>query len=109
MKHIILPKRKAEAVSNGLALVCFAVLFLTNSWWPGILLAILVWIGSRQYFTGRYWDLAISTVILISLFLVVFFNVDLSALVPILFVLGGVYIIFREYYFSDEPVEPKNE
>lgn len=109
MKHLILSKRKAEAISNGLALVSLAVLFLTNFWWPGILLAILLWIGSRQYLTGRYGDLAISSVILICLFLMVLFNIDLSILVPILFILGGVYIIFREYYFSDDTVEPKDE
>lgn len=109
MKHIILPKRKAEAISNGLALICLAVLFWSNFWWPGILLGILVWIGSRQYFTGRYWDLMITAVILISLFLVTLFNIDLSALVPILFILGGIYIVFREYYFSDDTVEPKDE
>lgn len=110
MKHIILPKRKAEAISNGLALISLAILFLTNGWWPGILLAILVWIGSRQYFTGRYWDLAVSSIILLSLFFVTFFNIDLSVLVPLTFIIGGIYIVFREYYFSgDEEKKDPND
>lgn len=57
MEHIILPKKKAEAISNGVFLIALSILFFSSNWWPGILLAIWSPLAVRQYFTGRYYDL----------------------------------------------------
>lgn len=97
-----LSKRKADAISNGVFLIALAVLFYTQVWWPGILVAIWAMLATRQFLTGRLYDLLISTCILIGLFLFYFLNVNWSILIPVLFVTGGIYIIFREYYFSDK-------
>jgi len=102
MAKAILSKRKADAISNGVLLISLGILFYLNAWWPGILLAVWAWLGARQYFTGRHFDLTITTIILIGLFLIDYFNVQLLMLMPILFTVGGVYIIFREYFFSDD-------
>lgn len=102
MSQIILSKRKAEAISNGVFLVGIGILFLTNGWWPGILLVIWAALATRQYFTGRIWDFSISTVILVGLFITTFFNITWSVLMPVLFVIGGIYIIFREYFFTED-------
>lgn len=99
---MILPKRKAEIISNGIFLIALGILFWFNSWWPGILLAIWAGLGTRQYLTGRTWDFAITTGLLFGLFIVSLFNIDLSILVPILFVVAGIYIILREYFYTDE-------
>ena len=95
MVNRILSKRKTEAISNGVFLIALGILFYTNAWWPGILLAIWATLALRQYFSGRVYDLIISSVILIGLFLITW-----SILMPVLFVVGGIYIIFREYFFS---------
>lgn len=95
-------KRKAEALSNGVFLICLAVLFYTGFWWPGILLAIWLMLVVRQYLTGRMYDLAISSAILLSLFVINYFNINWTLLMPALFIIGGVYIIFREYYYTEE-------
>lgn len=100
MANRILSKRKSEAISNGILLICLGILFYTNTWWPGILLAIWATLAVRQYFSGRIYDLIISSAILISLFLIIFFHIDWSLLMPVLFVVGGIYIIFREYFFA---------
>lgn len=100
MINRILSKRKSEAISNGVFLISLGILFYTNAWWPGILIAIWATLALRQYFSGRIYDLMISSVILIGLFLINFFNINWSLLMPILFVVGGIYIIFREYFFS---------
>jgi len=102
MSQIILSKRKAEAISNGVFLVGIGILFWTNGWWPGILLVIWAALSTRQYFTGRIWDFSISTVILVGLFITTFFNITWSVLMPVLFVIGGIYIIFREYFFTED-------
>ena len=39
---------------------------------------------------------------LLSLFGGSFFKFDWSVLVPVLFIVGGIYIIFREYFFADD-------
>lgn len=102
MSQLILSKRKANALSNGAFLIGLGILFYTNYWWPGILLAIWVSLALRQYLTGRTYDLVISTFVLIGLFIITLFKLDWSLLMPILFVVGGIYIIFREYFFAEE-------
>lgn len=102
MSKLELPKRKANALSNGVFLIGLGILFYTNAWWPGILIAIWVSLALRQYLTSRTYDLIISTFILVGLFLITLFKLDWSLLMPILFVIGGIYIIFREYYFAEE-------
>ena len=102
MSQLILSKRKAEAISNGVFLVGIGILFWTNGWWPGILLVIWAALATRQYFTGRIWDFSISTVILVGLFITAYFNITWSILMPVLFVIGGIYIIFREYFFTED-------
>lgn len=100
MAHRIVSKKKAEAISNGVLLISIGILFYTNAWWPGILLAIWATLALRQYLSGRMYDLIISSTILIGLFFITLFNVNWSLLMPILFVVGGIYIIFREYFFG---------
>ena len=100
MANRILSKRKSEAISNGVLLISLGILFYANAWWPWILLAIWTTLALRQYFSGRIYDLFISSIVLIGLFLISFFNVNWSVLMPILFVVGGIYIIFREYFFA---------
>jgi predicted membrane protein len=102
VEHIILPKRKSDAISNGVFLITLGILFFTNSWWPGILLALWAVLVVRQYFTGRYYDLIITSIILLGLFVINYFNIGWDILMPVLFVIGGIYIIFREYFFSDD-------
>jgi threonine/homoserine/homoserine lactone efflux protein len=105
----ILPKRKADVLSNGLFLIGIGILFYTNAWWPGILIALWAAFGTRQFFTGRYYDLGISTLILMTLFVISFFNIKTSVILPVLFIVGGIYIIFREYYFAEGTVEDNSE
>lgn len=95
-------KRKADAIANGAFLICLGILFYTNYWWPGILLALWVTVSLRQFLTGRVYDFCISTFVLLGLFVVSFFDFEWSVLLPVLFVVGGIYIIFREYFFADD-------
>lgn len=95
-------KKKADAFANGAFLIALGVLIFTGAWWPGILLAIWIMLAIRQFFTARFYDLAITSVILLGLYAISFFNINWTFLMPVLFVVGGLYIIFREFFFSDE-------
>ncbi len=98
----ILSKKKTEAIANGAFLICLGILFATDAWWPGILLAIWVSLAVRQYFSGRLYDLMMSSFILLGLFVISLLKLDWSILMPVLFVVGGIYIIFREYFFAED-------
>ena len=105
MAKALLSKKKADAVSNGIFLACLGILFYTNTWWPGILLAVWALLASRQFLTGRRYDILISSVILLGLFLVALLRINWDMLLPILFVVGGLYIIFREYFYGDNTIK----
>lgn len=94
-------KKKAHAISNGIFLVSLGILILTNAWWPGMILAIWATVASRQYLTGRKYYAIVSSVVLIGLFVVSLFKFDYDFLAPVLLVIGGFFLIFKEYYFED--------
>lgn len=107
METYNLPKKKADAFASGAFLIALGILIYTGDWWPGILLAIWALLAVKQFFTGRLYDLASSTLILVGLFLLSFLNIHWSLLMPILFVIGGLYIIFREYFLAE--TEPEDD
>lgn len=105
MVRPLLTKRKSDAIANGAFLIGIGILFFTNAWWPGILLILWISLFLRQYLTGRIYDALISTIILVGLFLISFLKINWSVLIPVLFVIGGIYLIFREYFYADETIE----
>ncbi|MBA3957665.1 MAG: hypothetical protein H0X51_04625 [Parachlamydiaceae bacterium] len=107
MTQLIFSKRKADAIGNGLFLIALGILIYTNAWWPGILLALWVSLGARQFLSGRYYDFFISSVILLGLFAIALLNLNWTVVLPVLFVLGGIHIIFREYCVA-EGIEEEN-
>jgi len=102
MAKPLVSKKKTEAIANGAFLIGLGILFATNAWWPGILLALWVSIGLRQYLSGRNYDFFISTLILLGLYVVSYFKLEWAELMPVLFVVGGIYIIMREYFFAQD-------
>lgn len=102
MNRPLLSKNKADAISNGAFLVILGMLIYSNNWWPWILLALWAWTGLRQLLTGRSYDFVVSTIILLGLFVISLFNIKWSILMPVLFIIGGIYIIFREYFFAQD-------
>lgn len=103
MKHALLSKRKADAVSNALFFILLGMMIYTGALWPWLLIAFWAWLGSRQLLTARLYDFGISTFLFIGLFLVAYFNLNWTVLTPVLFVVGGLYLILREYYFGAYP------
>ena len=98
----ILSTRKAEAVSNGL----FYLARHDDLRRRSLALALTDPLGMARLKTTlnceilRLWN---STLLFVGLFLVSYFNLNWSILTPILFVIGGLYIILREYYFGANP------
>lgn len=101
MSKILMSKRKADAISNGVFLVGLGILVYSDKWWPGILLVLWAYLATRQYLTGRIYDLVVTTILLIGLFVVTLLDLNWTIIVPVLLVLGGIHIIFREYCVAE--------
>lgn len=100
-------QKRADIISNGAFLISLGILFFTNGWWPGILLALWVTLGLREFLTGRWYDLIVTSIILLGLFFISVFKLDWIVIVPIIFILGGIYIICREFFTQEEDIEEK--
>ena len=94
--------KKATNISHGVFLIALAALFLTGWWWPGILLAIWISLGTKQYLMERYWDGLFTSFVLGGIFVASFFELNWYMLMPVIFAVGGLYIIIREYYFKGD-------
>jgi len=110
MNQPILSKKKANAVSNGVFLVGIAILIFTDAWWPGIILVLWATIASRQYLSGRWYYAIITTFVLGGLFFISIYRPAFNILVPIVLLIAGLFLIFRELYYSkDTNGEEKSE
>lgn len=96
-----LPKKKADTIANGIFLILLGVLFFTETWWPGIVFAVGVNIAIRQLLTGRMSDFFITLGVLAVIIAFTFFEFTSYYVIPILFIAGGIYVIFHEYFFND--------
>ena len=102
-------KRKAHAFSFALFLVGLAILTLTKSWWPSIMLVVGIPLALRQYLLGKTYDMIISLVVFLGVFITVQFNIKWDILLPVLFTLGGIYIFFKEFFGPKEETENERE
>ncbi len=96
MTFPIFPKRKADAISNGVFLVMLGVLFYTGQWWPGILFALGLTFAVRQYLTGRRVNFFITVMLVGVLGLMTLAGHAFSLFFPFLFIAVGVFIIAKE-------------
>jgi uncharacterized membrane protein len=90
------PRRKANAIANGVFFILLGVLFYTQQWWPGILFALLGTFGLRQFLSGQEVKFFV-TVLIIGLLTV--FNLlghVFSFVFPLIFLAIGLYYILKE-------------
>ena len=107
-KHII-SERRASNLTGGIFLICLAFLAITNTWWPGILIAIGLTAALRQFFRGKYYDMAISIIIFCGLFTLFILKIKIAVILPVLLAVAGIYIILREFMQPDDPTEEEIE
>jgi len=91
-------KNRIDTISNGILLIGLGLLFYFNYWWPGILAIIWAALAFKQFLTGRYQDLFVTTLVLGGAFLISYFPINWNLAIPALFVVGGVYIIAKEFF-----------
>lgn len=109
MAKKIMSQRKAHALSFALFLIGLAILTLSKIWWPAIMLVIGLPLALRQYLLGRMYDMIISLVVFIGVFITVQFQIKWDILLPVLFTIGGIYIFFREFFGPKNASEAEEE
>lgn len=109
MTHPYVSQKKAHAISTALFLVGLAVLIFTDLWWPGIMLMIGIPLALRQYLLGRHYDMMVSLLVFVGTFVTVQFDISWRIFLPILFTMGAVYILLREFLATDGISEADTE
>lgn len=109
MAQPLASQRRAKALSLALFLIGLAIIAYLDAWWPGIMPVIGIPLALRQYLLGRMYDMAISLLVFLGVFVTVQFNISFQILIPVLFTVAGIYIIFREYMESKTAPEDEQE
>ncbi len=107
--HPIASRKKAQTLSTALFLMGLAALIFTDAWWPGLMLVIGLPLALRQYLLGRTYDMMVTLLVFIGTFVTVQFDISWRIFLPILFTLGALYILFREFLGPDETTEEEKE
>lgn len=107
--HQLTSKRRAKSLSFALFLIGLAIVSYLNSWWPGIMLVIGIPLALRQFLRGHLYDTMVSLFIFIGIFVVVQFNFSWEFLLPVLLIVGAIYVLFREYFDSRTTPEDEEE
>lgn len=107
--HPITSRKKAGALSTALFLLGLASLILTEDWWPGIMLIVGLPLALRQFLLGRTYDAMVSLLVFVGTYVTVEFDISWKIFLPVLFTLGAIYILFREFMGPDETTEEEKE
>jgi 4-hydroxybenzoate polyprenyltransferase len=106
----IASKKRAKTLCAALFLIGIAIVSYLQAFWPGIMLAVGLPLALRQYLLGRPYDMGMTLFVFVGVFITVQFNISWEILLPVLFALGGIYILFREFLESkEEPLEEEEE
>lgn len=90
-------RKRAKLVSLIVFFLAIALVALTKSWWPGVMLALGLPLAVFQYMQGRRYDTVITLFVFVGAFLTVQFDIQWEVFLPVLFSVGGIYLFFREW------------
>lgn len=105
----ITSKKKAQALSTALFLLALVVPVVTEVWWPAIMLVVGLPLALRQFLLGRNYDMVVTLLVFVGTFVTVQFDISWRVFLPVLFTLGAIYILAREFFGPDETTEEEQE
>lgn len=105
----LMSKRKAHSLSFVIFLIGLAIITYFKYWWPGIMPGIGLPIALRQYLLGKRFDMIISLVVFLGVFITVQFSIKWEIILPVLFTIGGLYVFFKEFFGPKEIGEDEKE
>jgi len=109
MSNLIVCKKKATRFAFCLFLIGVAILSYGGNWWPGIMLAIGIPLAIKQFLLGKRYDVLVTLFVFCGVFASVWFDLYRKPVLPVLFITGGIYILFRDFFESSLPNEKERE
>lgn len=97
MAKTLASRKKGKLLSLLLFAIGLVVTTFYGVWWPAIMLVVGMPLALYQYLQGRPYDAAVSVFVFGGVFCTVQFDIAWEILIPVLFVVGGIYIFFREF------------
>lgn len=97
MSHPTVSHKRAKTLSTAIFLLSLAVISYTGRWWPDLLLAFGISLAFRQVLLGRVYDAFLSLVIFVGAYIGVSYQVSFELLLPVIFLIAGLYILIREF------------
>ncbi len=108
--HHIVSEKKTKAFASILFLIGLALLSFMDAWWPGIMLVIGIPLAIRQFLLAKFYDMAVTLLVFGGVFFIVQFGFWQNLLLPVLFIVGALYISFQEYFRrTTEPEDEREE
>lgn len=109
MAKQIMSRKKSHAIATAIFLVGLAIITYIHSWWPSIMLVIGLSVAVRQYLLGKHFDMFVSIIVFLGVFITVQFNINWQVVLPVLFIVGAIYIFFREFFMKEPVSEEERE
>ncbi len=96
MMRPLVSQKKAKNITIALFLVSLVILSYTGLWWPGIMLAVGIPLAIKQYLIGKTYDVLITLIVFIGGFISVIHQLSWPVILPVLFTLGAIYVLYRD-------------
>lgn len=107
--HPLTSRKKAHALSTALFLLGLASLVFIDLWWPAIMLVVGLPLAIRQFLLGRTYDMIVTLLVFVGTFVTIEFDISWKIFLPVLFTMGAIYVLFREFFGPDETTEEEAE
>ncbi len=109
MSHPFTSQKRAQIIWATAFFFGLAILIVTDHWWPGIMLGIGLPLALRQFLLGRKYDMGITLLVFVGTFVTVDFDISWKVFLPVLFSIGAIYVLFREFFEAKASTETERE
>ncbi len=109
MAKPLVSNRRAKAISGAVFLLGLAVISFQFSLWPAIMVVIGISLATRQYLLGHIYDMCLSLLVFLGVFFTALYDVSSDILLPVVFIIGAIYILSKEFWHRHEEDEDEVE
>ena len=108
MKALI-SRHKSDGIFLAIIMAGLTALLGTGYGWPELVLPFGLGLAAKQFLRRRKIDMNVTLLVYTGIYVTSKFTINWQTLMPILLGTGGVFLIFREYFFLRETTEIEEE
>ena len=109
MRKQLTSSKRAKGFAIATFLLGLGILAITNNWWPASMLVIGVSLAVRQLFLRRYYEMCVSLLVFVGIYVVEAWNLPWQTLLPVIFFTSALFILTREYVDAKLASEDQKE